>query len=123
MKKTLNNTNAAEAKSNVNVGHLMKNEIQTIKNKNKMINLTFSQALVNLKKGRKIARIGWNGKNMWLRYVDLYTDKQFSVIEHEGAQGTLKPWIGMKTADNGFVPWLASQPDILSDDWVIVEEQ
>ena len=101
----------------------MKNEIQTIKNKNKMINLTFSQALVNLKKGRKIARIGWNGKNMWLRYVDLYTDKQFSVIEHEGAQGTLKPWIGMKTADNGFVPWLASQPDILSDDWVIVEEQ
>ena len=32
----------------------------------------------------------------------------------------LLPFIGMKTADGGFVPWLASQTDILAEDWQIV---
>lgn len=54
---------------------------------------------------------------MWLRYVDLYSDAQFRVREIEPCEGTLLPWIGMKTADNGFVPWLASQTDILAHDW------
>ena len=30
------------------------------------------------------------------------------------------PWIGMKDARGGFVPWLASQTDILADDWDVV---
>jgi hypothetical protein len=34
----------------------------------------------------------------------------------------LLPWIGMKTADNKFVPWLASQTDILAGDWGIVND-
>jgi len=33
----------------------------------------------------------------------------------------LQPWIGMKTADDGFVPWLASQTDLLAEDWTKVE--
>lgn len=32
----------------------------------------------------------------------------------------LLPWIGMKTADDGFVPWLASQTDLLAEDWVLL---
>jgi len=32
----------------------------------------------------------------------------------------LLPWIGIKTADNKFVPWLASQTDILAEDWSVV---
>ena len=31
------------------------------------------------------------------------------------------PWIGMKTADDTFVPWLASQTDMLAEDWEVVE--
>ena len=31
------------------------------------------------------------------------------------------PWIGMKTVDDKFVPWLASQTDVLSEDWGVVE--
>lgn len=38
----------------------------------------------------------------------------------EGSRYRLLPWIGMKTADDCFVPWLASQTDMLSDDWEIV---
>lgn len=83
--------------------------------------MNFGQALEALKLGNRIVRAGWNGKGMYLRYVDLYCDSKFSVTEHEPTDGTLLPWIGMKTADNGFVPWLASQTDILADDWGVVK--
>jgi hypothetical protein len=85
----------------------------------------FGWALQLLKQGKRVARQGWNGKGMWLRHVNPYTDAEFSVRENgpvDGVDsGTLMPYIGMHTADNGFVPWLASQTDILADDWVVVE--
>jgi hypothetical protein len=83
--------------------------------------LNFGQALDLLKKGVKVARLGWNGKGMWLRLVHPYLDPHFKVTELPGAEGTLLSWVGMKTADNGFVPWLASQTDLLAEDWVLVE--
>lgn len=82
--------------------------------------MSFGQALMALEKGDRVARSGWNGKGMWLRYVDPYHDKQFKVFEAPDAEGTLLPWIGMKTADNKFVPWLASQTDMLAKDWVLL---
>jgi hypothetical protein len=80
--------------------------------KTEIILLTFSEALIHLEHGQHIARQGWNGKGMWLEYVS-----------NEGLmykQYPLLPFIGMKTADNKFVPWLASQTDILAKDWIIV---
>lgn len=82
--------------------------------------MTFSDALVILKAGQKVARKGWNGKNMWLRICRSYSDPHFKVTETPEAEGTLMDWIGMKTATNTFVPWLASQSDLLTDDWEIV---
>lgn len=92
----------------------------------------FSTALEYLRTGRVIARAGWNGKGMWLLLVkpgsntlnpavhyDVIDDAfdpslgQTSVL----AGVELAPWIGMKTADNKFVPWLASQTDLLASDW------
>ena len=83
--------------------------------------MTFSKALEALKQGKKITRTGWNGKNMWLRYYDPYSDQEFPVQEIEPCEGTLSPWIAMKTVDNCFVPWLASQTDLLLNDWVILK--
>ncbi|WP_442908919.1 Thoeris anti-defense Tad2 family protein [Intestinibacter sp.] len=34
----------------------------------------------------------------------------------------LLPWIGIKTTKGSFVPWLASQTDMLADDWMFFEE-
>lgn len=82
--------------------------------------MDFGCAIENMKSGCKVARKGWNGKGMYLRYVDPYMDKAYKITEQEPIDGTLLPYIGMKTADNGFVPWLASQTDMLADDWVIV---
>lgn len=81
--------------------------------------MNFSDALQRLKQGQKVNRAGWNGKGMYLLLVEPYvmlgaTDARLEML---GIDGTLRPWIGMRTADNGFVPWLASQTDLLADDW------
>lgn len=81
----------------------------------------FGQALEALKAGKRVARIGWNGKGMWLVLVSGWS--AHAAVAHENRTRTalrLLPWIGMKTADNSFVPWLASQTDLLAEDWVEV---
>ena len=88
---------------------------------NSQYNLTFGQALEALKSGKKVARNGWNGKRMFLLYVP---SEKWGIIDKIGLgipNGNLLSWIGIKTADNKFVPWLASQTDMLSEDWEIVE--
>lgn len=71
--------------------------------------MKFGEAIEALKAGKKVAREGWNGKNM---YLELQRPDEYSKM-------TL-PYIYMKTAQGDFVPWLASQTDILSEDWKIV---
>ena len=77
--------------------------------------MTFGLAVEALKAGFKVARIGWNGKGMWLNLVPV------EVAQAVAQALDAAPWIGMKTADNKFVPWLASQTDVLAEDWVIAE--
>lgn len=88
--------------------------------------MTFGGALDALKEGRKVARSGWNGKGMWLVLVnsDDYLDYGITPILrtfHPAYDYDIVPWIGMKTADDKFVPWLASQTDMLAEDWDVVE--
>lgn len=83
--------------------------------------LTFGIAIEAMKKGRKVQRAGWNGKGMWLKLIHPYSNDEFVVHEKESMTGTLMPYIAMKTVDNQIVPWLASQTDMLAEDWTIVE--
>lgn len=77
-------------------------------------NMDFGAALVALKCGQKVARSGWNGKGMWLCLI------RAGNAMHGGF--AMQDCIGMKTASNDMQPgWLASQSDMLADDWVIVE--
>lgn len=82
--------------------------------------MSFGHAIHALKQGKRVARAGWNGKSMWLLLINDWTIHQLYAHEVDG----LLPlsWIGMKTADGGFVPWLASQTDVLAEDWLIVGE-
>ncbi len=87
-------------------------------------NMTFGLAIEAAKKGYKIARAGWNGKGM---YVFLADDVAFhteaDISEFEGATGgvTVLPVLVMRTAQGDMCPgWLASQTDMLAEDWVIV---
>lgn len=72
--------------------------------------MNFGDAIQALKNGKRVARAGWNGKNM---YLELQRPDEHSKM-------TL-PYIYMRTVQGDFVPWLASQTDVLSDDWITVE--
>ncbi len=70
--------------------------------------MDFSEALKALKQGSRAARIGWNGKGMWLE------------VQRPDAHSKMTlPYIFMSTAQGDLVPWLASQTDILADDWML----
>jgi hypothetical protein len=83
--------------------------------------LTFGEAIAALKQGKKVKRLGWNGKDQFLSlgteftYVDCNgkqdakhaTSGRAAIVFH----GTLGEQVG----------WLASQSDMLSEDWVVVD--
>lgn len=88
------------------------------------MSLNFGQALEHLKAGGKVARVGWNGKGMWLALQKGYPDGvaiNKNTAEATGLpEGTVcrfLPYIIMRTVDGSFVPWLASQTDLLAEDW------
>lgn len=70
----------------------------------------FSSALDELKKGKKISRLGWNWKDMYLK---LQTPDEHSFM-------TL-PYIYIAIWIATRVPWLASQSDLLAEDWEIID--
>lgn len=75
--------------------------------------MTFGQAIEALKAGERVARQGWNGKGMWLGL-------HVGTFVREGAELEYSAYIMMKTADNKLVPWLASQTDMLAEDWEVL---
>lgn len=84
-------------------------------------------AINQMRAGNRVARAGWNGKGMWLAYqpgypggipINANTAKATGLVE--GTVCRFLPYIMMRTADGSFVPWLASQTDILAEDWDIV---
>lgn len=66
----------------------------------------FGSALTYLKDGHQVSRRGWNGKNMWIQLQ----------VPDANSKMTL-PYIYMYTAQGDLVPWLASQTDVLAEDW------
>ena len=86
----------------------------------------FGFALKELKKGNRVLRSGWNGKNMFLFLVPgssfMVNREPLLSIMGEGSTATYRPHIDMKDAQGEIVPWSASQTDILSDDWEVLLE-
>lgn len=68
--------------------------------------MNFGQAIDALQHGAKVARRGWNGKNMWLALQ----------IPDAHSKMTL-PYIYMRAVKGDLVPWLPSQTDMLANDW------
>ena len=86
--------------------------------------MNFGDALNVLKNGDQVYRAGWNGKEMFLYLVDGSTfevnRRPLSDIDPEGTEIEYLPHIDMRTAQGSCVPWLASQTDILAEDWYVV---
>lgn len=98
-------------------------------------NLSFGKAIEAAKEGKTIARSGWNGKGMFV-YVNKgnfslsegeeipeYIEGLSSHLFEKGPEGTVTrlPNLNMKSATGSTVTgWLASQTDILAEDWMIL---
>lgn len=86
--------------------------------------MNFGQALEALKQGKRVERKGWNGKGMFLVLVP---GSQGLTVEEGrpfakaglpvGTKFNYLPHIDMFTVQGNFVPWLASQTDMLAEDW------
>ena len=92
--------------------------------------MTFGFAIEALKKGLKVARKGWNDKGMYLWFKPAVTIKSDwckdpmlkEIVDANDGEIEALGAICMKTADNKILTgWLASQTDVLSEDWVIIE--
>lgn len=90
---------------------------------------SFGQAIESLKFGKFVARKGWNGKGMflWLKPFSMvkaewcHDPKLKDIIEKNGGQMKAVGTICMKTADDKILTgWMASQTDVLSNDWILV---
>lgn len=97
----------------------------TIENEGKSEMFDFGRALELLKEGKKVCRIGWNGKGMFIMLQPGSTVKG-SMMRNEPAKEfygdsdvSICPHIDMKAADNSYtVGWTASQVDMLAEDWM-----
>ena len=83
---------------------------------------TFGEAIRRLKTGQKVARKGWNGKK---QYIQLATgisyktgDDEIVNCEHDAIGNKAIAFVGTSGVQMG---WLASQADMLAEDWVVVE--
>lgn len=91
--------------------------------------MTFGHALEAMKAGKRVARAGWNGKDMWICKGEGNTALPASAFWNPhtrafaeaqlGQVAEVLPYIIMKTADGKILMgWLASQSDMLAEDWV-----
>lgn len=101
--------------------------------------MTFGLAIEALKKGLRVARAGWNGKGMWLSlscgpggdaaagrreiaFENFWSSNNSEYARQNGGSAVVLPCITMKTATGEILMgWLASQTDMLAEDWAIVE--
>jgi hypothetical protein len=84
--------------------------------------MNFGKALEALKEGKKVSRSGWNGKGMYI-----YIQNGSQISREQARNGhlavlpepiTIRPHIDMKDAEGKIViGWLASQTDLLAEDW------
>lgn len=89
--------------------------------------MTFGEAIAAMKQGARVARKGWNGKGMFVVYQKGYpegipcnknTAEAFGY--KEGDLFICRPYMQMRCADGTHQMWLASQSDVLAEDWYIV---
>lgn len=83
----------------------------------------FGEAVERIKNGERMARSGWNGKGQYIYYVpaaeyEPYTD--VAIKEFHTCRVPYRAYIAIKTAQGDVVPWVASQTDILAEDWYVV---
>ena len=86
--------------------------------------MNFGEALEKVKSGAKAAREGWNGKEQYIELATCisYVNSESKVInpEHKSMGNNAIAFVGTSGVQLG---WLASQADMLAEDWFVVESE
>ena len=97
--------------------------------------MRFGEALAHARKGKKIARCGWNGKNMYVyltegrgiptdEWVARMPSQEITEAEREMGCVIIKAHLDMMNAQGErIIGWSASQTDMLAEDWYVVDEE
>lgn len=84
--------------------------------------MNFGKAIEALKDGKKVTRKGWNGKKQYIQLATgisyKTTDGEIVNCEHDAIGNMAIAFVGTSGVQMG---WLASQADMLADDWVFAE--
>lgn len=84
----------------------------------------FGDAIKYLKRGMKVKRKGWNGKNQYIQLATAISykspDGEIVNCNHDAIGNRAIAFIGTSGVQMG---WLASQADMLAEDWIFVEEE
>lgn len=85
--------------------------------------ITFGLALVHLKEGKKVQRIGWNGKGMYIYHVPAASYPSVTEIAKKefGEMTPYNAYLAIKSVQGTVAPWVASQTDVLTEDWEVVD--
>ena len=75
--------------------------------------MNFGEAIEALKKGERVARIGWNGRNMWIA----------AQYPEEDSLLNGSPYVYISNPIGKKFPWNASQQDLFAEDWVILDKE
>lgn len=86
-------------------------------------NMNFGLALEATKKGLRIARSGWNGRGMYVFLADIQElNTRADLSEFQDQDVEISELLVLRTAQETMQPgWLATQSDMLANDWYIVE--
>lgn len=84
--------------------------------------MDFAQALVAVKEGKRIGRLGWNGKGMFVYYVPggEYPTQTEVAKKQFGASIQYNPYLAIKTTTESVSTWVPSINDCLAEDWEIL---
>lgn len=90
--------------------------------------MDFGEALNALKEGERVARDGWNGRGMCVTLqhgypqgIPVNDQSALAMGVTPGGVHRFRPYLMMRTVDGDWVPWVASQTDLLANDWTRVE--
>lgn len=96
--------------------------------------MRFGEAIDKAYQGKKIARHGWNGKDMYVYFspgrlvlvkdwIARFPSQELTEVEKERGYVNTMPRLDMMNAQGyRVIGWLAAQPDVLADDWYVVKE-
>lgn len=104
---------------------IMSNKYKELIKEQEEINLfDFGKAITYLKEGKKVQREGWNGKNQYIELASNISyknaDNEEINVEHTTIGNKAIAFVGTSGVQMG---WLASQADMLAEDWKMVKEE